>query len=70
MLDLESKEFIMLGKCKFVFDNNVKGDVLVTKEGTDSYRQYVFAGVFEIDSRSFCKNGNEGKNYIRIYTHK
>lgn len=37
-------------QCQFIFNNSLKGDILVEK---DSEKEFIFVGVFEIDSRNF-----------------
>jgi hypothetical protein len=40
-------------QCEFIFNRDLKGDVLVPKETQSSLSEYIFAGVFQINARNF-----------------
>jgi hypothetical protein len=39
-------------QCEFVYNKDVKGDMLIPKDGT-SLSEFILAGIFEIDARNF-----------------
>jgi hypothetical protein len=40
-------------QCEFIFNRDLKGDVLVPKETQSSLSEYIFAGVFQINAQNF-----------------
>jgi hypothetical protein len=40
-------------QCKFIFNRDLKGDVLVSKKTQSSLSEYFLTGVFQINARKF-----------------
>ena len=40
-------------QCEFVFNRDLKGDMLIPKDNSSSLSEFILSGVFEIDARNF-----------------
>lgn len=43
----------IISKCEFVFNKDVKGEMLVPKDTNNKISEFILAGVFQIDARNF-----------------
>ena len=43
----------IISQCEFVFNRDVKGDILVPKETESPLSEFVLTGIFQIDARNF-----------------